>query len=113
MALLCELPGIIKEIKVKTETLNYGELWEKTHSHKPSPLPTFGESVEEKETLKVKKKRDNSSSSLTDVPYNRQKNNSRYTAAGTLKKTKVIVFELPQEDPAVEFLKEPIEDTPM
>lgn len=105
MTLVCELPGVIKEIKVKTETLNYGDLWDKTHSHKPSPLPTFGGSVEEKESLKKKRE----STHYSNHNIRGSVHYGETTPAGAFKKTKVIVFELPEE-PAVEFQKEPIED---
>lgn len=100
MALVCDLPAVIKDFKSKTETVpaTYGELWKRTHAVDLSPLPTLGKSLDPNEQNRRTSQRKSDVSQAS----------KQAEAAKASNKTKIIVFELPKEPPQRFFAYEPV-----
>lgn len=100
MALVCDLPAVLKDFKSKTETVPtaYGELWKRTHAVDLSPLPALGKSLDPNEQSRRTSQR------KSDAPQI----SKQAEAAKASNKTKIIVFEPPKEPPQRVFSFEPV-----
>jgi hypothetical protein len=100
MALVCDLPAVIKEFKSKTETVPvaFGELWKRTHAVDLSPLPGLGKSLDPNEQNRRTSQRKSDVSQAS----------KQAEAAKASNKTKIIVFEPPKQSPQKLFSYEPV-----
>jgi len=96
MALLSELSPLVIELKTKTETVSYGELWTRAHANDLSPMPQLGKSLDQGEENKRSSQRKNEASLAS---------RQAEAAKAGQNKTKLVIFEIPKEPPSANPFK--------